>query len=104
MSPTKVRRKRDNPLCFCTISLKWFLPIYSSLSLSSLILYKWNNLLFNSIDAVEIEYDDRHTAEGLKEVKETTPKPNNAAGPNTNGKGQQTAEEDDEDDLDIDDI
>ena len=53
-------------------------------------------------DAVEIEYDDRHTAEGLREVKETTPKPNGNS-VNNNGKVP-AAEEDDGDDLDIDDI
>lgn len=55
-----------------------------------------------SSDAVEIEYDDRHTAEGLREVKETTPKPNgNSVNNNGNAAPQ---EEDDGDDLDIDDI
>lgn len=53
-------------------------------------------------DAVEIEYDDRHTAEGLKEVKEVVSKPN-IGGSKSNGNGP-GAEEDDEDDLDIDDI
>ncbi|XP_003747617.1 eukaryotic translation initiation factor 5 [Galendromus occidentalis] len=53
-------------------------------------------------DAVEIEYDDRHTAEGLREVKETTPKPNGNT-VNNNGKAP-PADEDDGDDLDIDDI
>lgn len=53
-------------------------------------------------DAVEIEYDDRHTAEGLREVKETTPKPNGNS-VNNNGKAP-PPEEDDGDDLDIDDI
>ena len=51
---------------------------------------------------MEIEYDDRHTAEGLREVKETSPKANGNS-VNNNGKAA-PPEEDEGDDLDIDDI
>jgi len=54
-------------------------------------------------DAVEIEYDDRHTADGLREVKEATPKPNGLTSNGTKPAGQ-PVQNDDEDDLDIDDI